>query len=83
MISLIAIHAYFHLISTTKIVMLRFIAKVNICLHATSITRSGDKHTCMYTGMITQVASGPKHLATDLTAEFKALVSHMDNGMLL
>lgn len=33
--------------------------------------------------MITQVAACTKHLATHLTAEFKSLVTHMDNRMLL
>ena len=42
-----------------------------------------SKHTCVYAHMITQVATCTKHLATHLTAEFKALVTHMDNRMLL
>ena len=42
-----------------------------------------SKHTCVYTHMITQVATCAKHLATHFTAEFKALVTHMDNRMLL
>lgn len=33
--------------------------------------------------MITQVAACTKHLATHLTAELKALVTHMDYRMLL
>lgn len=42
-----------------------------------------SKHTCVYTHMITQVAACTKHLATHLTAELKALVTHMDYRMLL
>lgn len=41
------------------------------------------KHTCVDTHMITQVATCTEHLATHLTTEFKALVTHMDNRMLL
>jgi len=42
-----------------------------------------SQHTCVYTRMITQVATCTKHLATHLTTEFKSLVTHMDDRMLL
>lgn len=45
--------------------------------------RHEGKHTCVYTHMITQVTTCTEHLATHLTTEFKALVTHMDNRMLL
>ena len=42
-----------------------------------------SKHTCVYTHVISQMATCTKHLPTHLTTEFKALVTHMDNRMLL
>lgn len=38
--------------------------------------------TCVNTSVITKVAACPEHFATNLTAEFKALVTHVDNRML-
>ena len=46
-------------------------------------TTKDDRQTCVYSSMIPQMTACPKHLATNFTAEFKALVSHVDDRMLL